>query len=216
MELADTDGQLAWVGHYRAWGKLTQASDGHGNPSTTDNPLRFQGQYLNDETGLHYNRHRYYDPEIGRFTTQDPIGLAGGDNLYVYAPNPTGWVDPLGLSGCCANVNAQAALRAKLSGLQKAQQNGAKTRALPDGRVRYYTQEVPARSEGPTREAYFVTEYNPDSGSVRQWMESYDLSGSVIRVHPKSINGQTLGSQHYPPTGYELKNWSRNERLRHC
>ncbi|MBR9771252.1 MAG: hypothetical protein GYB54_09025 [Gammaproteobacteria bacterium] len=99
MELAECDGKLAWVGHYRAWGKLTKASDGHGNPSTTDNPLRFQGQYLDEETGLHYNRHRYYDPETGRFTTQDPIGLAGGENLYMYAPNPTGWVDPLGLSG---------------------------------------------------------------------------------------------------------------------
>ena len=151
MELAECDGKLAWVGHYRAWGKLTQASDGHGNPSTTDNPLRFQGQYLDEETGLHYNRHRYYDPETGRFTTQDPIGLAGGENLYMYAPNPTGWVDPLGLSGYCANVNAQAALRAKLSGLQKAQQNAATTRTLPDGRVRYYTQEVPARTEGPTK-----------------------------------------------------------------
>ncbi|MEL0618665.1 RHS repeat-associated core domain-containing protein, partial [Cobetia marina] len=48
--------------------------------------------------GLHYNRFRYYDPAVGRFTTQDPIGLMGGENLYQYAPNPTGWVDPLGLS----------------------------------------------------------------------------------------------------------------------
>ncbi|MBS8268081.1 hypothetical protein DYI26_04940 [Halomonas litopenaei] len=107
MELAECDGKssgkLAWVGHYRAWGELTKASDGHGNPSTTDNPLRFQGQYLDEETGLHYNRHRYYDPETGRFTTQDPIGLAGGENLYMYAPNPTGWVDPLGLSNKCCN-----------------------------------------------------------------------------------------------------------------
>ncbi|WP_349588732.1 RHS repeat-associated core domain-containing protein [Halomonas sp. EF61] len=58
---------------------------------------------MDEETGLHYNRHRYYDPETGRFTTQDPIGLACGENLYMYAPNPTGWVDPLGLSrdnGC--------------------------------------------------------------------------------------------------------------------
>tara|TARA_B100001179_G_C18574894_1_gene396957 strand:+ start:770 stop:1087 length:318 start_codon:yes stop_codon:yes gene_type:complete len=103
----------------------------------------------------------------------------------MYAPNPTGWVDPLGLSGCCANVNAQAALRAKLSGLQKAQQNAATTRTLPDGRVRYYTQEVPARTEGPTRGASFVTEYNKNSSSVRQWMEGFDQSESVIRVHTK-------------------------------
>ncbi|WP_183133248.1 RHS repeat-associated core domain-containing protein, partial [Pseudomonas syringae] len=49
------------------------------------------------ETGLHYNTFRYYDPEIGRFTTQDPIGLAGGFNLYQYAPSPIGWIDPYGL-----------------------------------------------------------------------------------------------------------------------
>ncbi|MGQ7249540.1 RHS repeat-associated core domain-containing protein [Halomonas sp. V046] len=101
LELAGSDGNLAWIGQYRAWGKLTKATDGNGNPSTTDNPFRFQGQYHDEETGLHYNRFRYYDPEIGRFTTQDPIGLAGGTNLYQYAPNPTGWVDPLGLSKSC-------------------------------------------------------------------------------------------------------------------
>jgi RHS repeat-associated protein len=133
MELAECDGKLAWVGHYRAWGKLTQASDGHGNPSTTDNPLRFQGQYLDEETGLHYNRHRYYDPETGRFTTQDPIGLAGGENLYMYAPNPTGWVDPLGLSRCCEESRGSRP-RTKTARIKDAQ--------LPtSGRIRYVPPE---------------------------------------------------------------------------
>jgi len=65
-----------------------------------DNPLRFQGQYFDAETGLHYNRHRYYNPSAGRFLTPDPIKLAGGLNSYQYVPNPTGWIDPLGLNGC--------------------------------------------------------------------------------------------------------------------
>ncbi|WP_207388785.1 hypothetical protein, partial [Stutzerimonas kirkiae] len=107
------------------------------------------------------------------------------------------------------NANAQAALRAKLSGLQKAQETAAITKTLPDGRVRYYTQEVPARTEGTTRGASFVTELDPKTGNTRQWMESYDHSGSVIRVHPKSINGQPVDAQHYPPTGAELKNWGQ-------
>lgn len=62
------------------------------------NPLRFQGQYYDEESGLHYNRCRYYEPESGRYISADPIGLAGGINLYSYGPNPQSWVDPLGLA----------------------------------------------------------------------------------------------------------------------
>ncbi|WP_414464730.1 RHS repeat-associated core domain-containing protein, partial [Klebsiella aerogenes] len=65
---------------------------------------RFQGQYFDAETGLHYNRHRYYDPEISGFISQDPIGLAGGLNVYQYAPNPLGWVDPWGLAKSCGGT----------------------------------------------------------------------------------------------------------------
>ncbi|MFG0515905.1 RHS repeat-associated core domain-containing protein, partial [Kluyvera intermedia] len=59
--------------------------------------LRFAGQYLDRETGLHYNTFRYYAPDMGRFITPDPIGLNGGINLYSYGPNPLNWIDPLGL-----------------------------------------------------------------------------------------------------------------------
>ena len=49
--------------------------------------FRLQNQYVDRETGLHYNFFRYYEPEVGRFVNQDPIGLSGGDNLYQFAPN---------------------------------------------------------------------------------------------------------------------------------
>ncbi|WP_415884459.1 RHS repeat-associated core domain-containing protein [Neptuniibacter sp. QD34_54] len=84
-----------WSAHYRAYGQLAIAE-----VEEVINPIRFQGQYHDLETGLHYNRHRYYDPYSARFTTIDPIGLAGGLNNYQYVPNPTGWVDPLGLASC--------------------------------------------------------------------------------------------------------------------
>ncbi|WP_260434957.1 RHS repeat-associated core domain-containing protein [Burkholderia sp. Bp8992] len=58
--------------------------------------MRFQGQYLDRETGLHYNTFRFDDPDIGRFINPDPIGLLGGMNLYRYAPNPIQWIDPWG------------------------------------------------------------------------------------------------------------------------
>jgi uncharacterized protein RhaS with RHS repeats len=56
-----------------------------------------------------YNRHRYYDPETGRFINRDPIGLLGGINVFQYAPNPINWVDPLGLSGTLASRLADKA-----------------------------------------------------------------------------------------------------------
>ena len=62
-----------------------------------------QGQYLDRETGLHYNLFRYYDPDSARFTRHDPIGLAGGIILYAHAPNPLGWIDPLGLRKCSSS-----------------------------------------------------------------------------------------------------------------
>jgi len=87
-----------WSAKYCAYGNLATL-----DIAEIDNPLRFQGQYFDAETGLHYNRHRYYNPGTGRFLTPDPIKLAGGLNSYQYVPNPTGWVDPLGLSSKLAN-----------------------------------------------------------------------------------------------------------------
>nr|WP_275269366.1 RHS repeat-associated core domain-containing protein [Pantoea ananatis] len=72
-------------------------------------PLRYAGQYADSETGLHYNLFRYYDPQVGRFTVQDPTGLEGGWNLYHYAPNPLSWMDPLGLSVDKTNIFKDAA-----------------------------------------------------------------------------------------------------------
>ncbi|MFV5516522.1 RHS repeat-associated core domain-containing protein [Acinetobacter gerneri] len=60
-------------------------------------------KHKDDETGLHYNRYRYYSPYVGRFISKDPIGLLGGNNIYAYAPNPVEWIDPLGLSSCKVN-----------------------------------------------------------------------------------------------------------------
>ncbi|MDR0244630.1 MAG: DUF6531 domain-containing protein [Burkholderia sp.] len=97
LEVTDAAGELAWSGQYTAWGKVEPSS----RQSTTarmDQPLRYAGQYADESTGLHYNTFRFYDPDVGRFINQDPIGLMGGDNLYQYADNPIGWTDPLGLA----------------------------------------------------------------------------------------------------------------------
>ena len=93
LEITNAQGAIAWSASYRAYGNLALA-----DVEQVENNLRFQGQYFDEETGLHYNRFRYYDPESGRFTQQDPIGLLGGINNYQYVPNPVTWVDPFGLT----------------------------------------------------------------------------------------------------------------------
>jgi RHS repeat-associated protein len=102
QELTDYSGEIMWSAKYRAYGNLATL-----DIAEIDNPLRFQGQYFDAETGLHYNRHRYYNPGTGRYLTPDPIKLAGGLNNYQYVPNPTGWVDPLGLSSGCPSPDCK-------------------------------------------------------------------------------------------------------------
>jgi RHS repeat-associated protein len=67
------------------------------NDDEVDYNLRFAGQYADEESGLHYNRHRYYDSETGQYLSPDLIGLAGGVDPYGYVANPLKYVDPLGL-----------------------------------------------------------------------------------------------------------------------
>ncbi|PSW70860.1 RHS repeat protein [Photobacterium kishitanii] len=92
IDLTDEQGNTVWQAQYCCYGNIAVQ-----HVEKIVSPLRFQGQYYDNETGLHYNRHRYYSPKTGRFTTIDPIGLAGGLNNYQYVPNPLNWVDPLGL-----------------------------------------------------------------------------------------------------------------------
>ncbi|KQV41142.1 RHS repeat-associated core domain-containing protein [Massilia sp. Root335] len=123
QELTDHEGNVAWSAQYKAWGQAKEAISDAAYKAGIRNPIRFQGQYFDDETGLHYNRHRYYDPDTARYLTQDPVGLNGGENLYRYAPNSTGWVDPLGLTTCTGtpikNNTARNLLKAR--GLTKQQ-----------------------------------------------------------------------------------------------
>ena len=97
QELTDMNGEIAWAAEYKAWGYAYDALSKAGRQAGLKQPLRFQGQYYDHETGLHYNRHRYYDPHSGRFVSKDPIGLRGGMNNHAYAINPVHWVDPSGL-----------------------------------------------------------------------------------------------------------------------
>ncbi|MGO3698508.1 RHS repeat-associated core domain-containing protein, partial [Halomonas sp.] len=91
MQLVAANGDIQWQGQPDDWAAVKNVR------GSASQPIRFQGQWHDEESGLYYNRHRYYDPQQGRYISQDPIGLRGGTNLYGYVSNPTGMVDPLGL-----------------------------------------------------------------------------------------------------------------------
>ncbi len=91
--LTDAQGQVVWQGNYSPFGTVDVVVD------QLESTLRFPGQHYDTETGLHYNWHRFYDPSTGRYISADPIGLAGGINLYLYAnANPIMFIDPKGLA----------------------------------------------------------------------------------------------------------------------
>ncbi|VVN88651.1 putative deoxyribonuclease RhsB [Pseudomonas fluorescens] len=100
LELTNYNGEIVWSAKYQAYGQLASL----GSEPQVDNPLRFQGQYFDAETGLHYNRHRYYDPHIGRYLTPD------GLNGYLYTPNPTGWVNPSGVDAFAPDAPCRSEL----------------------------------------------------------------------------------------------------------
>ncbi|WP_409024190.1 RHS element core protein [Escherichia coli] len=94
LALVSTEGATEWCAEYDEWGNLLNEE----NPHQLQQLIRLPGQQYDEESGLYYNRHRYYDPLQGRYITQDPIGLEGGWNQYVYASiHPTYSIDPLGL-----------------------------------------------------------------------------------------------------------------------
>ncbi|EQN32133.1 RHS repeat domain-containing protein, partial [Escherichia coli] len=94
LALVSTEGATEWCAEYDEWGNLLNEE----NPHQLQQLIRLPGQQYDEESGLYYNRHRYYDPLQGRYITQDPIGLKGGWNFYQYPLNPVQYIDPLGLA----------------------------------------------------------------------------------------------------------------------
>ena len=179
----DAKGEAVWTAEYEAWGRIRQetVSDGF----KINIPFRFQGQYYDEESGLHYNRFRYYDPEIGRFVSQDPIGLMGGMNLFEYAPNPIVWIDFLGLTPSKKSSRSDDPARQKcgtgkwIRHPEKIEHatsyNEARRRAIKESRL----EGVPTKP--------FISYMGPDKGKVlgsqsldgyNHWRIDYDPKSS--------------------------------------
>ncbi|ELV89225.1 RHS repeat-associated core domain protein [Escherichia coli PA19] len=108
LMLFNSEGKTVWrPGQTSLWGLALSL------PADTDYPaprgerdaeadpgLLYAGQWQDAESGLCYNRFRYYEPETGMYLVSDPLGLQGGEQTYRYVPNPCGYIDPLGLAIC--------------------------------------------------------------------------------------------------------------------
>ncbi len=189
--VTDADGQTVWRGQFSTWGK-TERELSVPQWQVPQN-LRFQGQYLDRESGLHYNLFRYYDPVAGRYTQMDPIGLLGGINTYGYVPDPLTWVDPLGLCfskrlGDFGESHAQSQLKASgnyadVFSVQNKSNNGIDLVGLRhDGKYDFF--EVKTNTTGS------VGKLSDRQQSSKEFIETvlrndvpkggYDLNGHVV------------------------------------
>ncbi|TRX73415.1 RHS repeat-associated core domain-containing protein [Pseudomonas mangiferae] len=183
LRLTGEDGQLRWQAEPDDWAAV-RAERGD-----TNQPIRFQGQYHDEESGLYYNRYRYYAPEFGRYVSQDPLGLLGGMNGYIYSEiNPSHYSDPLGLSpfagaGGMSNqqlgsyAQAQAAINSVSAELEKIK--GMITWDNPFA-PDYVSAEI---------DVYFA------SGSII-YTRYGDLftSGGIVRGYPSSAGGANISA----------------------
>ncbi|WP_240674382.1 RHS repeat-associated core domain-containing protein [Burkholderia stabilis] len=184
--LTDDDGDVVWEVSYKAWGEarevIARASKLAG--IVPKNPLRFQGQQIDEETGLHYNKYRYYDPTLGRFTSSDPIGLIGGPNGYAYTNNPIMWVDPLGL---CPKFGSLEKLKDHFE--RHGREFGANSQeeylnighdAMKNGDMVQY------QYKGETRTGYVQYMGNTSKGDAKFVFVGTNSAGDVTTIHTKS------------------------------
>jgi RHS repeat-associated protein len=200
QELTNHEGRVAWSAQYQAWGHAKQAISEATNKAGMQNPIRFPGQYYDDETGLHYNRYRYYDPQSGRYYAEDPIGLAGGTNAYRYTNNPVRWIDPLGLSAC---MHLYRGVSAKHPALEDAKLGIVKP-ANPNARI---SPEQHAQG-GLTGHSQYVS-WTPDKEMALQHANKDGQGGVLLSVPvgPPSPNDTwTWGWTH-------INEWGEREML---
>ena len=159
------------------------------------NPVRLQGQYVDEETGLHYNRHRYYDPDTGQYVTQDPLGLEAGVNIYTFAPNTESWIDPLGLT-------CQSRLRGRTLEVLKPDPLAGKSTwqtlvTIPPGATRRKLVPVPG---GATRG--FEYKWNDGTHTWRVRIHDADPSAPLgSNAHSDWISRVQRGSQYADDMG---------------
>lgn len=211
QEMTDYEGNVVWSGRYKGYGALYQC-----DIELVENNLRQQGQYFDQETGYYYNRFRYYDCEAGRFISQDPIGLFGGNNSYHYVKNPVVWVDPYGLAEFKtvdfagspdlypAGPNQQNIVKIQMQGgryLDFKEANiaggyGTTGKSTPDGYTWHHLHDYDPNTNTSTMQLVKTDAHNatiPHQGSVKQFQDYHGVEYDTpeAKVLAKQANAKT-------------------------
>ncbi|EME1727106.1 RHS domain-containing protein, partial [Cronobacter sakazakii] len=216
--VTDADGQTVWRGQFSTWGD-TERELSVPQWQVPQN-LRFQGQYLDRESSLHYNLFRYYDPVAGRYTQMDPIGLAGGMNTYSYVGDPLTNIDPWGLDvKKCMGVNA--------SGHHVPSVRKSKGRPFEVSRSDKTRPTLFPKGNNPEHDHWRLHDAERDvigprqgdfPGSDKELFDAYRVAYSKlddIKVDVKSPNGTyTLGKDVTPVKAVDLiEAWLKEQEL---
>lgn len=216
--LVDLRGTLRWQAQTDAWQAVTAES------GSTDQPIRFQGQWHDAESGLHYNRHRYYDPRLGRYITQDPSGLAGGMNPYAYVDAaPQRFIDPLGLVLLTAEEGQKIVDKARewigvpyyegggpKSSREKADCSGSTWQIYKEAGFDYDYSSSSTFPKNPSFKK--VTDNIPQQGDVGWWnghMLIYDANAANIPGAPKDANALSARNGTKPFSAVPISWWTK-------
>jgi RHS repeat-associated protein len=219
-------GQIKWQGAMDAFGQVQTTT------SDITNPLRFPGQYFDEESGLHYNYFRDYDPELGRYIQSDPIGLAGGINTYAYVGgNPVNASDPLGLWSTKAhnyliskafNCLSESQRNAIMRGSAYADSMSAGHQDPENAFMHMMTAEGLSRAESLKKfRAYFkgkMGKYNSYLSQSKQWAAKGDRARAAVAMDNAMFN---LGMAMHPlmdstsPAHKNLRFWELGQWADH-
>jgi RHS repeat-associated protein len=192
-DLTDIDGKVVWSGSYSALGSVDRLM-----VALIGQPMRLQGQYLDHETKLAYNRHRYYDAATGSFVSEDQLGHAAGDNTYAFDPNVQQWIDPLGLTCRIQGIHEDTVVK----GVHIDASNGVELGVRPNhtGGVTFvpiFSGESPSALKAAIREAQ---EDLTNPKFVQQLRKTADRATSFLGSHESTLargrSGETRQLSH--------------------
>jgi RHS repeat-associated protein len=195
----DDNGKAVWQARLDPYGKAHIQSK-----AAIEMPLRFPGHYFDPETGLHYNRFRYYSPELGRYLQPDPLGVAGGVNLYAYTHNPLKQVDVRGDETPCPDGTPKKPEEDKNSSEEDRPDAEGTTPRAADGPVQPY--EIGKYSE--LRDRYVKHNRKDGTPEVPLEMDHQPSRAALVEAEERSRREQGL-----PPLTKEERDKIRDEGL---